>query len=246
MAGMAFGSRADAVPIDISGIFTATTPACGSGSVVCSGVGTAAVSWGVPVAGTVLPSSLLFTPNTGLDVANGDTVVLGTLRLINGTSVTGTYIDGLNLRIDVSGGRSETLDLALTTVNTECTGAPGETADFCADYVYFADATGFGSFRVREGFFGEVQLRGLFGSLTNAGFGAVTGVGFADATTGVIGASIDPSILPPDLQVGFVSPSVTNPGITPVPEPGTLGLLILGSGLVWLSRRRRFSSPAMS
>lgn len=203
MAGMAFGSRADAVPIDISGIFTATTPTCGSGSVVCSGVGTAAVSRGVPVAGTVLPSSLLFTPNTGLDVANGDTLVLGTLRLINGTSVTGTYIDGLNLRIDVSGGRSETLDLALTTVNTECTGAPDETADFCADYVYFADAT-----------------------------------------TGVIGASIDPSILPPDLQVGFISPSVTNP--TLVPEPGTLGLLMLGSGLVWLSRRRRFSSPAMS
>ena len=105
----------------------------------------------------------------------------------------------------------------------------------CADFIYFTDATGFGSFRVWEGFFGIVQVRGLFGSLHLAGFGDITGVGFADVTTGQIGTPIPPNLLPPNLQVGFISPSVG-----PLPEPASSALFLTGlAALGWVRGRRR-------
>lgn len=226
-------SSASAVPITVTGQFTSTTPACGSGDVVCSGVGTSSLSWGTPTAGTVLPSSLVFAPAVGLDVSNGDVVSLGTLQFVNGTAVPVTWIDGLNLSIDVTGGRTEHLDIPISVGTTTCVG--GEPNNVCADFIYFTDATGFGSFRVWEGFYGIVQIEGLFGSLTLDGFGAITGVGFADVLTGALGPSIPPEFLPPDLQVGFISPSVGA-----LPEPASSALLVVGLAAIgWLRSRRR-------
>ncbi len=226
-------SSASAVPITITGQFTSTTPACGAGAVVCSGVGTPAVTWGIPVAGTVLPSSLIFAPTVGLDVSNGDVVSLGTLQFINGTAIPVSWIDGLVLSIDVSGGRAEHLDIAISVGTTVCQG--GEPNDVCADYIYFTDATGFGSFRVWEGFYGTVEVNGLFGSLHLAGFGEVTGVGVANVLTGELGPSIPPQFLPPDLQPGFF-----NPSISAIPEPPSSSLLVAGlAAMSWLRYRKR-------
>jgi len=167
-----------------------------------------------------------------LDVTAGDVVTLGTLRLVNGTAVENTWIDGLNLQITVTGGFNEVLDIPITAVNTICLG--GEPQDVCADYIYFTDETGFGSFRVWEGFFGVAEVRGQFGSLDLAGFGDVTGVGFADVFTGELGQPFDPDTLPPTLQAGFIYPSVA-----PIPEPGTLLLLGVGLAIGALKQRQR-------
>ena len=117
-------SSASAVPITVTGQFTSTTPACGSGDVVCSGVGTSSLTWGTPQVGTVLPSSLTFAPAVGLDVSNGDVVSLGTLQFVNGTAIPVTWIDGLNLSIDVAGGRTEHLDIPISIGTTICQGRP--------------------------------------------------------------------------------------------------------------------------
>lgn len=218
-----------AVPVTISGSFTTTTPACGTASVSCTGVGTSLLNWGVPAPGTVLPSSLFFEARTGLDsseIVNGAPVVLGNLRYVNGTAQAGTWIDALNLRIDVTGGRVEALDVPITAVNTLCVGT--EPPDFCADYIYFTDATSLGSFRTWEGFYAVATLVGVFGSLNLGGFGDVTAVGFADVFTGQLGDPIDPDLLPPNLQAGFLNPSVTA-----IPEPSTLALL--GGALLMLA-----------
>jgi len=158
-------------------------------------------------------------------------VSLGTLRFVNGTAVPVTWINGLNLSIEVSGGRTEHLDIPISVGTTTCQG--GEPNDICADFIYFTDAHGFGSFRMWEGFYGTVEVLGRFGSLTLAGFGDITGVGFADVLTGQLGPSIPPSVLPPELQVGFLSPST-------VPEPASSALFVTALAAIgWLRQRQR-------
>jgi hypothetical protein len=55
-----------------------------------------------------------------------------------------------------------------------------------------AAATGLGSFRVWEGFYGAVEIEGLLGSLNLAGFGDVTEVGVANVVTGELGPPLPP------------------------------------------------------
>ena len=110
----------------------------------------------------------------------------------------------------------------------------------CADYIHFRDSEAFGSFRVWEGFYGTVEVKGLVGSLSLNGFGKVVSVGFADVITGELGLPLDPAFMPPDLQVAFLNPSTQ-----PIPEPATLVQLLLGLGMVTaLYRRRLFAVQA--
>lgn len=230
---VALPEGAAAAPINITGTFVSTNAACGSGSVVCSGVGTSGVSWGTPVAGTALQSSLLFTPNAALDAAPlspGDIVTLGTLQFVNGTAELGTWINSATLVIDTD-GFADDLSITINTINTLCVG--GESPQTCADYIHFQNSNHFGSFGVFEGFYGTVEVKGLIGSLHLAGFGNVTGVGLA-FPDGTLGLPIDPTVLPPELQAGFISSTV--PG---VPEPGAALLVGLGVGLLWLRGLRR-------
>ena len=244
-AAATLASSAQADPITISGTFIATSAACGTGTVVCSGVGTSQVSWGTPVAPTVRQSSLRFTPSTTLDASGimpGDVITLGTLRFVNGTAELGTWINSATLEID-TGVFADPLRFVINTVNTLCVG--DEHPDVCADYIHFRDSDVFGSFRVREGFHGTVEVKGLVGSLSLYGFGQVVGFGAADPMTMTeeeLGPSFDPSVLPPDLQAAFLDPSVYHPTANPapVPEPTTL-LPLIGLGLA-AARRRRVGS----
>lgn len=241
LAGTLFASAAAAqFYVPVSGIFTDTDADCGSGGVVCSGVDSSSVSWGKPVAGTVLQSSLSFTPNPMLDpndILPGRVITLGQLKFINGTAEPGSWIDNTTLEIS-TGGYTPPLSFVINTINTLCVG--GEPAEVCADYIHFRDSEVFGSFRVWEGYYGTVEVKGLVGSLSLAGFGKIVGVGFADAATGQLGLPLDPSLLPPDLQVGFLSPS-----IQPIPEPATVMQLLFGLGLLAAvyRRQRRASQP---
>ena len=221
-----------AAPIPVSGSFIATSLPCGTGTVVCDGVGSTTVSWGTPVPGTSLQSSLRFTPSTTLEASEirpGNVITLGTLRFVNGTAELGTWIRSATLEIDMA-GYTPNLTFTVNTINTLCVG--GEVQDACADYIHFKDSDVFGSFGVWESFYGTVQVKGLVGSLSLAGFGDVVGVGTANQVTGELGPSIDPSQLPPDLQVAF-----RNPNIPRVPEPTTL--LLVGIGVAVAARRRK-------
>lgn len=239
LAGALFASAAAAqFYVPVTGIFNDTDADCGSGGVVCSGVDSSSVSWGKPVAGTVLQSSLSFTPNTMLDpndILPGRVITLGQLKFVNGTAELGTWIDNTTLEIS-TGGYTPPLSFVINTINTLCVG--GEPAEVCADYIHFRDSEAFGSFRVWEGYYGTVEVKGLVGSLSLNGFGKVVGVGFADVITGELGRPLDPAELPLNLQVAFLNPSTQ-----PIPEPATLMQLLLGLGLLTaLYRRRRLAA----
>ena len=166
LAAALCASTAAAQYVPITGLFTDTDADCGSGAVECSGVGSNSVSWGTPVAGTVLQSSLTFTPNPTLDpidIRAGNVITLGTLKFVNGTAELGTWIDNTTLEIS-TGGYTPKLSFVINTINTLCVG--GEPAEVCADYIHFRDSEVFGSFRMWEGFYGTVEVKGFARPIT--------------------------------------------------------------------------------
>ena len=107
----------------------------------------------------------MFTPvGNGIfeDIPLGRTFVLGTLTFYNGTIFIGSEISEVVLEITSVSSTSafnQILGLPLRIVQT-----PNQNIDPLADadFLFFADATQFGSFRVLEGQSAAVEILGQF------------------------------------------------------------------------------------
>ncbi len=208
----------------VVGNFTNASPVCIPSSQispdvyvpVCDAVGTSSVSWGNATGAGFAQSSLTFTPAPFLNVAVGQVFTLGTLRYFNGTTFSGTSIGAITLSIATTSATPALNGQVLLLPFSIFPTPNGVSPDADADFVYFSNATNFGSFRVREAEFATVQLLSRFGSLHNEGFGQI--VAATNSQSGFLTSSIQAQL---------------------VPEPSTLLLSGVGVALVLFASRRR-------
>lgn len=203
-----------------------------------SGIGTNAVSFNILGDSANIWNQIRFDPVPFQNVRPGTPFLAGYLSYTNGRYYTGDYSATLRLTTTAAPGvdpnYSQFTDLPITIRVTPDTGTPYQNADF----VFFSDAQGFGSFRVIErpagvAVTGTVQLLMSFGSFDLAGFGNVTstpGNGFTTLSVN----TLDSNFVPTDTGNGTFN------GQSPssIPEPATCGLAALALFALW-SRRTR-------
>jgi len=191
----------------LSGSFVNASPACVPTAAavqpqpICDGLGTDLISWGDPGNFGVGQSSFSFAPRPFTNLAQGEVFVMGLLTFYNGTIFIGSEINSVELEVTSTSTTlafNQVLNLPLQIVQTRNLNID-PVAD--ADFLFFQNASQFGSFRVLEGQFATVEMLGRFNSLHNEGFGLIV-------SESVRGA-------------GILSPSIG------VPEPATLSLVAL-------------------
>lgn len=210
----------------ITGTFTNPVPACqapandpNTSLVQCSGTGTGTIQWGSGV-GTP-PGQLSFTGGAFTNVAKGQEFVGGLLYYFNGSTVSGTSISQVDLRMVSTSATEQFNQILIEPILIHGTPNYGVSPEQDADYIYFPNHPELGSFRVFEDASATIEIMVKFGSLDLAGFGDVVA---------------DPDHPDSNPANGFY-----NPGIGAIPEPGTLGLTLAPLALLAALRRRRRS-----
>ena len=208
------------------GVFSGPGPSCPPAT--CSGLGTDTVYWGVGQPGGMQFIGSNFAPVVGQNFK------LGTLFYLNGTTQSGSSIDGVDLDIALSFTNVVEANFSyhsrLTIVNTPNTDDPIASADF----VYFSVGGFPYSFNVLEGGLASVDVMAKLTpslALTPAGLGA----SLADKDPD---ARLDPYVAGFEVTlVGFAN--ATGDGfVQAVPEPGTWLMFALGL-CVLVARRAR-------
>ncbi len=210
MAMLVFISPAQAATIEgsSSGIFTNPE---GPAGMVANGVGTNNFSWGT---GYGTPASALNFAGNSFSVETDNLFSFGTLSYYNGSVLTGTEANSVDLSVQFSltapTGSVENFTYDLGLINTPNTGNPYNSAD----YVTWTNVNSTSSF----------NANGVTYQLEFIGFGEIQGAGFAGVDSFHV------------LENGQGSAELIGK-VSVVPIPTTL--LIFGSGLVGLVGWRR-------
>jgi len=198
----------------------------GPSGMVTSGEGTPTFSWGNGAPFNSPPSSLSFTGNT-FNSQTDQVFSFGTLTFFNGTVVSGTQANTVDLNVTLSftapSGINQDFSYNLGLINTPNT----SNADASADIVQFQ--TIFPSTSFISG--------GIDYTLEFLGFGNITGSGFSTVNQFYVreGSTASASLL------GRVTSVVS-----PVPEPETYFMLLAGLGLIGFIARRRNQGISMN
>lgn len=207
-----------------AGTFNGPVPGCPPAT--CTGIGGSSITWGQGSPGGLSFMGAAFAPQVG------DPFKIGTLSYTNGSTVSGTALDGISLDIALSFDNVSELNFTyhagMSINNTPNTSDPVASADF----VKFAAGSFHNSFNVLEGASASADLMARLTPVlkVNPGLaGDKDPFGFPDGLS-LIGYDLELVALANPTAGGFV---------TGVPLPGTMSLLAIGWLALLIGRRRK-------